>query len=328
MAPRTVWHFDRLLHKALRDAVRQRLIAFNHADEVEPPKVERRRPTTLTADGFLKLLKVAEGTRRYAAVVLIFTAGVRRGELLALRDQDVRLDTSQLEIVRSLSETKGKGLFFKEPKSKSSIRRITLPGSTVEVLRRHRLVLMQDRLKLGLGWSDDVLLFGTVEGNPIRPRSFTKEFCQLAKRAGLFDISPHAARHGHLTQLLELEVHPKIAQARAGHASIAVTLDIYSHVTNSMQERAAERVNAELEVALAGKVRCQGASRVPIRYIAGVGRGETRRIPCWMGGRAVEGTGLENRQGSRPSWVRIPPHPPGLRPMASKSVLLTSLSCG
>ena len=254
LASRTVWHFDRLLHKALRDAVRQRLIAFNPADEVERPKVEKRRPTTLTPAGFLELLKVAEGTRQYAAIVLIFTGGVRRGELLALRDRDFHLDSSKVEIVRSLSETKAKGLFFKEPKSKSSIRRITLPASTVEVLRRHRLALMQDRLKLGLGWSEEVLLFGTVDGNPIRPRNFTKEFCRLAKKAGLVGISPHAGRHGHLTQLLELEVHPKIAQARAGHASIAVTLDIYSHVTDSMQGRAAERINAELQAALVGKV--------------------------------------------------------------------------
>jgi integrase len=158
--------------------------------------------------------------------VLIFTAGVRRGELLALRDRDVHLDAGQVEIVRSLCETRAKGLFFKDPKSKSSNRRVTLPASTVEVLRRHRVALMQDRLKLGLGWSEDVLLFGTGDGNPIWPRNFTKEFCRLAKRAGLAAISPHAARHGHLTQLLELEVHPKIAQARAGHASMAVTMDV------------------------------------------------------------------------------------------------------
>jgi integrase len=129
LAPRTVWHFDRLLHKALRDAVRQRLIAFNSADEVEHPTVEKRRPITLTRDGFLKLLKVA-GQRSYAGIVLIFTAGVRPGELLALRDRDVHLDAGQVEIVRSLCETKAKGLFFKDLKSKSSNRRVTLPAST------------------------------------------------------------------------------------------------------------------------------------------------------------------------------------------------------
>jgi integrase len=129
-----------------------------------------------------------------------------------------------------------------------------MPASIAEVPRRHRVALMQDRLNLGLGWSKDAPLFGASEGNPSRHRNFTEEFCRLAKKAGLVGISRHAGRHRHLRQMLEPEVHPKIAQARAGDASRAVTMDIYSRVTDSMQERAAERIDQELQAALGEKV--------------------------------------------------------------------------
>ncbi len=113
----------------------------------------------------------------------------------------------------------------------------------MELLRQHKLQQMQERLQLGLGRDPRDLVFARYDGEPHNPRTFSKHFSSLAKRAGLDGFTFHGLRHTHITLLLRQNVHPKIASERAGHSSVAITLDVYSHAVKSLQVDAARAMD-------------------------------------------------------------------------------------
>jgi integrase len=239
LSARMVHHFDRLLRLALEDAVRGRLIAFNPVTHAKRPKVAKATKRTPSDGELSTLLATAADGPLYAPIVLILTTGMRRGELLALCWRNIDLDGARLQIVEAVEETKA-GIRLKEPKTEAGRRRIDLPGFAVEALRKHQVQQKQDHLAIGLGWTLDTLVFPNPEGELQRPRTFTKAVARLAAKAGV-KFSPHLGRHDHFTRLLAAGVHPKVAQVRAGHSSVAVTIDVYSNAIDALQKDAAER---------------------------------------------------------------------------------------
>ena len=249
LSQQTVHHHARLLSVALRRARALRLIATNPLEDTIRPKVERKELKTLEPDEAAKLLATAEGTRLFVPVFIALATGLRRGELLALRWCDVDLPGKTLRVVQSLEQTDA-GLRFKAPKTKRSRRTIALPSSAVELLQRHKIAQLEERLQLGLGRDERGLVFAEITGEPVIPDNFTRKFARLVKRAKIRPITFHGLRHTHITNLLREGVHPKIASERAGHASVAITLDVYSHAVPGLQEDAAQRIDASLRKAL------------------------------------------------------------------------------
>jgi integrase len=243
LAPRTVHHHHRVLFQALKQAVKWRIIPRNPVEDVDPPKVERKEIRALTPEEVETLTEYTRKTRLRMPSILALTTGMRRGEVFAIRWLDIDLDGAALTVNQSLEQTKD-GLRFKEPKSKRSRRRITLSPLTVEALRRHKVAQMKERMALGLGRNDAGLVFTTLEGGTIKPNIFTKEFQRIAKRAKLAGVSFHTLRHTHITQLLRDGENVKVISERAGHSSVATTLDLYGHVLPGMQEAAALKVDA------------------------------------------------------------------------------------
>ncbi len=131
-----------------------------------------------------------------------------------------------------------------------SRRTITLGATALEALRQHRVRQAEERLRLGPAYEDHGLVCAKLDGLPMSPRDVSKEFSRVASRLG-FKVRFHDLRHTHISHMLAEGVHPKIASERAGHASIAITLDVYSHVMSGLQEDAANRVDATLQRALA-----------------------------------------------------------------------------
>ncbi len=249
LAPQTVRHHDRVLNVALKRARSLRLIPGNPVDDVKRPMVERREVEVMEPDEAAALLRTADGTRLHTSIFLALGTGVRRGELLALRWSDIDTEKRTLTVNQSLEQTKD-GLRFKAPKTKRSRRTIALSPSVVEVLQAHKVRQLEERVSLGLGRNQSGLVFTRHDGAPINPRNFSKEFTRIVKRAGIRPVTFHGLRHTHLTNLLLAGVHPKIAIERAGHASIATTMDIYSHAVPGLQEDAAMRIDAALRTAL------------------------------------------------------------------------------
>jgi len=247
LSPRTVLHFHRVLHKALGQAVRWQLLNHNPADAVEPPKVQRAEMKYLASDETARLLRELDSTPYYLPALIASCTGMRRGEVLGLRWSDVDLDGKCLYVRRSLMQTDD-GLTFKSPKSRKG-RRIDLGDSVLRELRRHKARQAENRLALGASYQDNDLVVCRDDGSACKPDTFTTAFRSYVHRRG-FNISFHSLRHSHATQLLERGINPKVISERLGHANISITLDIYSHVTPTMQEEAASVFDSMLDEAM------------------------------------------------------------------------------
>ena len=139
------------------------------------------------------------------------------------------------------------GLAYGSPKTAKGRRRIALDAATVGSLRTHRRAQAAERLWAGSIWHDEDLVFCRADGQPLDPDSVSQSFERLSARAGLPRIRLHDARHIAASLLLAAGVHPKVVQERLGHATIATTLDTYSHVLPGLGEDAAERLAAAID---------------------------------------------------------------------------------
>jgi integrase len=228
-ATRTVQYAHTLLKRALAQAVMDGLIPRNAAEAVRPPKLKRDEIQPLNADQVRALLDAAD-ERSCALYTVAVRTGMRPGEILALRWSDVDLEAGTVQINRALSEGE-----FSTPKTPRSRRRISLSPATVAALKAHRKRQLEERMaKAGL-WEDHGLVFPSSVGTPKSQRNLNREFKNAAKRAGLPDhFKLYDLRHTCATLLLSRNVHPKYVQELLGHASIALTLDTYSHVIPGM----------------------------------------------------------------------------------------------
>ena len=250
LSARTRRHIHRILRSALARAVEQQIIARNPADVFKKrlPKVERHVPTTLTAEQSVRLLQAIAHSRVYWPVLLALSTGMRRGEVLAVRWKNVDLELGILRVMESLEQTKA-GIRFKSPKNGRN-RAITLPRYAVEELRRLKHEQAEALLALGVRQTSDTLLCCRADGEPHQPLSLTYEFARFVGRmTDIPRVRFHDLRHSHATQLLATGVHPKIASERLGHASVGITLDLYSHVTDTMQSEAAAKLDSAMQVA-------------------------------------------------------------------------------
>lgn len=240
LTARTVASYHRVLHEALKHAVLWQLLSRNPADAVVPPRGEEREMRALTPQETATLLEAARPTRFSAAIYIVVTTAMRQGELLALRWQDVDLETGVLRVVRSARRFAGQGVQYKAPKSRRGSRTIRLSAEAVQVLRDHRRAQAEERLKLGPAYRDHGLVFASPTGEPQDARNLARAFARIVKGAGLGELRFHDLRHTAATLMLKGGVNVKVVSERLGHARVSFTLDVYSHVLPDMQQEAAE----------------------------------------------------------------------------------------
>jgi integrase len=176
------------------------------------------------------VLDKLRGRTMYPIASLALATGMRRGELLALRWQNVDLDGCKLRVEQSLEQTKA-GLRFKSPKTKNGRRTISLPTTTVTELLNHWKAQQEFRLSCGLGRSpDDALVFPAQDGRPRSPNGLTKEWRLAMKAVGLDRMTFHALRHTHASSLIAAGLDVLTISRRLGHGSPAITLGVYGHM--------------------------------------------------------------------------------------------------
>jgi integrase len=246
LSPSTVRYVHAVLHHALDDAVKWGLLVRNVADAVEPPKKARKEMQVWNAEQVAGVLRAATDDPLEPLWRLAIYTGMRRGELLALKWADLDLDNGALYVQRSLSRGQTSRLEEAEPKSRSGRRRITLSASVVESLRGHRVRQLEHRLASGEAYEDRGYVFANETGGHIHPNTLYRRYKALVRRAGVPQIRLHDLRHTSATLLLAKGVHGKIVQERLGHANIAMTLDLYSHVTADMQRQAADALESSI----------------------------------------------------------------------------------
>lgn len=238
LSPTSIRHVHTLLHRALAQAVAWRMLTTNPSDFVTPPRVERQEMLVLDEPQTALLLEYARPTRLYVPILLSVTTGMRRGEVLGLRWEDIELDQSKLAVRRSLEQVKD-GLNSKSPKN-GRARVVHLPQLTVAALRHQRIEQAERRLQLGPDYHDEGLMCPRKNGQPWPPNLLSRNFCDFIKRhPNLPQIRFHDLRHTYATLALAKAIHPKVVSEALGHSTIAITLDLYSHVLPSLAAEAA-----------------------------------------------------------------------------------------
>ena len=250
LSKRSVAYIATIVHRALADAVRWNRLLANPADRSDPPRVrmaDRAARPTWTAAQLAQALAALEDDRLAALWFLYATTGMRRGEALGLRWRSVDLEAGTASIHETLVTTGvrhegDQGFGWETPKTAKGRRSVALDPRTVAALRGHRVRQAQERLLAGPGYDDQDLVFAEVDGRPLHPKSISETWNSRVRTLGLPHLSLHGLRHTYCTLALEAAVHPRVVQERVGHASVSITLDLYSHVNPAMQADAADKV--------------------------------------------------------------------------------------
>jgi integrase len=236
-----------VLHNALDTAVKWGLVPRNVCDLTSPPRKERFEIQPFTAEQVQQFLIAVRGHKWETLFMLALATGMRQGELLGLKWQDINVSTGTLQVRRILSrvmsERSVREFVEADPKTEQSRRSIPLAPFALSALRQHRERQVENKVKAGPAWQEHDYVFCTLTGTHLRPNHVFDEFKKILKRAGLPSIRFHDLRHSTATLLLGLGVHAKVVQEMLGHTQISMTMDIYSHVLPSMQVDAVHRLH-------------------------------------------------------------------------------------
>ncbi|WP_405804299.1 tyrosine-type recombinase/integrase [Streptomyces sp. NBC_01187] len=244
---RTVRILLALLRTALQHAVREDEIPRNVAKNVELSMGTMREIEPLTAAEGRQLLTAARSNRLWAAYEVSVRLGLRRGEVLGLRWEDVDLGKGVLAVRQSLQRVSGE-LVIVPPKTQKSARRIPLPPECITALRAQRTQQLTDKRLAGDKWRDDGsgLIFTTKYGTPIEPRNLNRSFEALSARAEVRKVRFHDLRHTCASLLHEQGANARTIMQVLGHSSIRVTMDIYTFVRLDEQRDAIGRLGDAL----------------------------------------------------------------------------------
>jgi integrase len=242
LKPKSVRYIRGTLSTALNQAVRWGLISRNAASLVDGPRVEQYeiQPfTPLEARAFLAVLK---GDRLEALYSVALTMGLRQGEALGLRWQDVDLGLGYLRVSKQLQRIDGTPQLV-EPKTRRSRRTIAMPAAIVAALKEHQERQEAEIRLAGERWTETGLVFVNPQGKPIDPTRISKQFHTHLARAGLAQRRFHDLRHSCATLLLVQGVSPRVVMDVLGHSQIGLTMNTYSHVIPELRREAASRMD-------------------------------------------------------------------------------------
>jgi integrase len=252
LAPQTVTHAHRVLHRALERASKAEIVSRNVASSVPPPKVpdeEIEIIAPIQLAGIATSLADVWPLRTIAATLL--GTGMRRGELCALAWRDIDLDTAMVTIDKSVEETKA-GLRIKATKTRHGRRRISLPPSTVEELRTYRRRELEQRLALGLGRMAPADLVFHQAGELLSPDNLSRDWRRDVMTYRLPPVRLHALRHTHASILIDAGLDILSISRRLGHASPTTTLRVYGHLFRDKNAASAAAFEAALQAGREG----------------------------------------------------------------------------
>jgi integrase len=238
LARRTVLDARAVLRSALAEPMTDRLINLNPAARVHLAAARPRRMSIWSSEQARQFLASAryEHDPLYCGYVLLLCLGLRRGEVLGLRRDDIDLKTATVHVHRELQRVGGR-LVLSETKTLDSDAGLPLPPLCIAALRDH---LANPTVAVS------EFVISTRSGGPVDPRNFYRSFQRRIARAGVPRIPLHGTRHTCATLLVELDVHPRVAMQILRHAKIATTMDIYSHVPTTATRLAMDNLSRHL----------------------------------------------------------------------------------
>jgi integrase len=236
VAPQTIVHRHRLLRQCLEVAHRNGFVTDNVTARCRVPRVPMPEMHVPDAGKVAAAIIALRGTRFHAPAVLAAAAGLRRGEALRLRWNDLDTVSGQIAVSRAVSRSQT-GMYDKEPKTARGRRSLRLPPWAVRELEAVKTGQEDRKAALRTAYHEHDLICCYEDGMPWHPGTFSGAFNAALRRAGV-DAGFRALRHGHATELLRANIHPKVVSERLGHASVSITLDRYSHLIGGIQDTA------------------------------------------------------------------------------------------
>ena len=235
LSAKTVRNINQVISSAMDLAVTQKLILANPTKACELPKVEHKEMQTIPMEQLEAFLKEARETGVYEMYYIALSTGLRRGELLGLKWQDIDWKNGVIKVRRQVARVDGE--IVEAPlKTKNSYRAVTISQQAIEVLK-------QQKAK-----TNDVYVFPSPNGGPISPDSVNNMLKRVLTRAGIPKVRFHDLRHTFATIALQNGVDIKTVSSMLGHFSAGFTLDTYAHVTTSAQKEAAETMGNILQI--------------------------------------------------------------------------------
>jgi len=254
MSARMVRGCHMRLSQALKQAVRFGIVSSNACDAVSPPKLATSKADTWNQHEAAVFLEASTSDWLHPLWHLLLLEGMRRGEALGLRWRDVNFERGTAHIVQTVAPNKadkGKVIIQDRTKTHAGARSVRLTARTLHALKEHRTTQLERRVAAS-AWQDNDLIVCSSLGTPINPGNVARNFNALIRDTGLRRIRPHDLRHTSATLLLLAGTPAKIVSERLGHASVGITLDLYSHVLPDMQADAATAMDGILDRAMRG----------------------------------------------------------------------------
>ena len=252
--PNSVRIVRTVLRRALGQAQREGIISRNAAALSSPPRIRAKEGRTLTVEQARRLLDAAAGYRFEAAVVLALAYGMRRGEVLGLHWSALDWNARTLGVTHGVKRIKDRDpssgrktrLVVSELKTPKSRRTLSLTPQMVAMFRQHRVHQAEAQMAAGTLWQDHGLIFASEVGTPMDPDNFSHSFSRLCEKAGLGHWHPHELRHSGASLMLAQGTPLHVVSEVLGHASIAITKDVYGHLLEGDKRAAAESMSQAL----------------------------------------------------------------------------------
>ena len=249
LSPTTVHHIHAFLHVILEHAVKLGVLLRNYTDHVDPPGLKPAEIQPLSEAQARQMLVAVRGHPYEAIYVTALATGMREGELLGLRWEDVDFVRARVRVERTLRILKGQYL-IEPPKSASSRRTLPIPSYALAILQQRQVQQEADRDQMGVAWQDHhQIVFTTAAGAPVRYDTLIRQFRGLIAQVGLPPKTRiHDLRHTFATLLIERGVSIRVVSELLGHSGIAITLQTYGHVTPRMREGAIQEMTDILQL--------------------------------------------------------------------------------
>lgn len=244
-SPRLVQYLRSVLRCALGQALKWNLVTRNVATLVDPPRYVKPDVVPFSSEQINSFLQASSEDRLRTLFLVMLSMGLRKGEALGLRWQDVDLESGVMRVQNSLQRIEKK-LQLVDLKTKRSRRTLPVPESLVSALKAHRVRQLEEKMLAGERWKETGLVFATTVGTPLNPRNVLRSFHRLLAKANIPRQGVHNLRHSCASLLLEQNVHARTLMDILGHSRISVTMDTYAHVMPPTMLEAANVMNSVL----------------------------------------------------------------------------------
>lgn len=246
LSPRTVQYLRAVLRRALVQAVKWNLVSRNVATLVDPPRSRRQPVTVLTPEQAKAFVKTIKGDRMEPLYLAALTLGLREGEVLGLRWQNINFESGTLRVEYGLQRIEKK-LQLVPPKTERSRRTLKMPAVLISAFRAHRVRQLESKLAAGSEWQEMDFVFATRHGTPLDARNVLRNYYAILAKAELPRMTFHHLRHSCASLLLAQNVPARVVMEVLGHSQISLTLDTYSHVMPALMADVKDAMDRALE---------------------------------------------------------------------------------